>query len=125
MKTPTPPRDVKFTREEDALSVRSLRLIDVKYLESLGYEEDAKHGSSGWIKLKHDVPEHKDYSNYGRCFVQCSKGSGILHVWDDDRGTYYKRHLSPGKKVVFNDHKRHSFDVTKKPCILMVVDLKR
>lgn len=125
MKMPEPPEDIEFSIEGDILEVRDLRPIDTEYLESLGYEEDKPLESSGWVKLKHDVSEHRDYSNYGRCFVQCSKGSGVLHVWDDDRGTHYKRYLSPGKRVVFNDHKRHSFDVTKKPCILMVVDLKR
>ena len=125
MRSPEVPADISFTREGGALSVRPLRPIDHEYLESLGYEVDTELWSSGWVKLKYDVEEHKDNSNYGRCFVQCSAGSGVLHVWDDDCDTYYKRHLSPGKRVVFNDHNRHSFDVTEMPCILMVVDLKR
>lgn len=73
-------------------------------------------GVSGWMNLDSDVEEHVD--EYGRTFVFCAKGAGIL--WLDDKPI----HLSKGFAVIINDHIRHSFELITKRCVLFVALVK-
>ena len=125
MKPPESPDYLSPTLEDDSITLKSLRPIDHLFLQSLGYIEDSEHSASGWMHLEYDVQEHTDNSNYGRCFLYCAEGSGTLQVYNRKTSKTYRRHMSPGKTLVFNDHHDHSFTITQAPCILMVADLKK
>lgn len=96
---------------------------DVLFVESHGYSL-VEEGMHFWLRITEDVPEHTDYN--GKCFLYCAKGTGTLTVrYSENGGRPYTRHISPGKSVVFDDTKPHSFVLTSDEVVCLVCDVAK
>ena len=112
-----PPR-IKYNDPND-FGPTIFRDSDRRAVESLGHTviDNEYRSASGWLKFKDDVPEHKD--GFGRCWVYCAGGKGVLREEGEEPRT-----LTPGSHIVFDDRNMHSFQVTAKPCYLLVVNIE-
>lgn len=111
----SPPRSLETSSSDWLIISEPSQRCVSSFEEETGFVIDKK-GLSGWLKIKESVTKHVD--SYGKCFVYCRTGGGIL--WLENKPI----HLTEGFYTIFDDRKEHSFDLLTRMCTLFVANVK-